>query len=393
MARILIADDEAILTLYLEEILSMLEHDVVGSASTGQEAIDMARELSPDIVIMDISMPGEMDGIEAAEIIRSTLGIPSIFMTAHSEIQIIEKSRLADPYGYLIKPVQNIGTRIVVDSALSRLYTERKLRENEQRFSDIVYSMADWVWETDNAGRYTYAAGNTTDILGYSPEELIGKTPCDLVPKETGDAIAAFYKDKAFRKEAFFNHESWGLSKNGSRVCIQTSGLPILDKNGGITGYRGINKDITVTKNTFHALKEFENRFRAVMDYLKIGLALISPDMEILGTNHTMDEWFPMHGFSDNPNCYHVYRNNHQDEPCPDCTVVPTLKDGLVYETTSEIDTKAGRRCFRRISFPVINQDGDIIAAIVLVMDVTERKSPSECQSRIFGCASILSPG
>ncbi|RPJ05324.1 MAG: response regulator, partial [Deltaproteobacteria bacterium] len=144
MARILIADDEAILTMYLEELLSLNGHEVVGSASSGQEAIDLAATLSPDIVIMDISMPGEMDGIEAAETIRSTLGIPSIFMTAHSELPIIEKSRQADPYGYLIKPVQNIGARIVLDSALNRLYTERKLRENEQRFSDILYSMADW---------------------------------------------------------------------------------------------------------------------------------------------------------------------------------------------------------------------------------------------------------
>ncbi|MFH0999107.1 MAG: response regulator [Pseudomonadota bacterium] len=128
MAKILIADDEAILTMYLEEILSMNDHDVVGSASSGQEAIDLARALAPDLIIMDISMPGELDGIEAAEIIRNTLGIPSIFITAHSENPIIEKSRRADPYGYLIKPVQNIGTMIVVESALSRLYAERTSR-------------------------------------------------------------------------------------------------------------------------------------------------------------------------------------------------------------------------------------------------------------------------
>lgn len=383
MARILIADDEAILTMYLEELLSMNDHDVVGSASSGQEAIDLAGTLSPDIVIMDISMPGEMDGIEAAETIRSTLGIPSIFMTAHSELPIIEKSRQADPYGYLIKPVQNIGTRIVLDSALNRLYAERKLLENEQRFSDILYSMADWVWETDKTGRYIYAAGNTKDILGYPPEELIGKTPCDLLSKETGEAIAVFFKDKASRKEAFFNHESWALSKNKKRVCIQTSGIPILDKDGELKGYRGINKDITVTKNTSHALKEFEARFRSVMDYLKIGLTLISPDMQVLGTNQTMDDWFPRHGFSDKPTCYHVYRDKIQNEPCPDCTVVLTFKDGLVHETASEIDTKIGKRYLRRISFPLINQEKDIIAAIVLIMDITEKISPNEHQCHI----------
>jgi PAS domain S-box-containing protein len=383
MAKILIADDEAILTMYLEEILSMHDHDVVGAASSGQEAIDLATALSPDIVIMDISMPGELDGIEAAEIIRSTLGIPSIFMTAHSELPIIEKARQADPYGYLIKPVQNIGTRIVVDSALSRLYAERKLRENEQRFSDIVYSMADWVWETDETGRYTYTAGNTKDLLGYTPEELIGKTPCDLVSEETGQAIAAFFKDKASRKEAFFSHESWALSKNGNRVCIQTTGLPILDKDGRLKGYRGINKDISSTKKTAYALKEFEKRLRSVMDYLNIGLTLINPEMEVLSSNQTMDNWFPRTGFPDKPKCYHVYRNIHQNEPCPDCTVVLNLKDGLVHEATSEIDSETGKRCLRRISFPVINIEEDIIAAIVFLLDITERKSPNEHQYHI----------
>jgi len=267
MARILIADDEAILTMYLEEILNMNGHDVVGSASSGQEAIDLARELAPDIIVMDISMPGDVDGIQAAEIIRSTLGIPSIFMTAHSEIPIIEKARQADPYGYLIKPVQNIGTRIVVDSALSRLYAERKLRENEQRFSDIVYSMAD--------------------------------------------------------------------------------------------------------------------RFRSVMDSLNIGLALISPDMDVLGSNQIMDNWFPLHGFSDKRKCYHLFRNIHQNAPCPDCTVVLNLKDGLIHETACETDTGTGKRYLRRISLPVMDPGGDVIAAIVFLVDITERKSPNEHQCRI----------
>jgi CheY-like chemotaxis protein len=287
MARILIADDEAILTMYLEEILSMNGHDVVGSASSGQEAIDLATALSPDIIIMDITMPGELDGIEAAEIIRSSLGIPSIFMTAHSELPIIEKSRQADPYGYLVKPVQNIGARIVLDNALSRLYAERKLRENEKRFSDIVYRLADRVWVTDKSGRHTYA------------------------------------------------------------------------------------------------MKEFEALFQTVMDYLDIGLALISPDMEVILANQTMDRWFPRQGFSDNPKCYHVYRNIHQNKPCPNCTVVLAVKDGRIHETTSEIDTETGKRHLRRISFPVMNPEGDIVAAIDLTKDITGRKLPNEHQSRI----------
>jgi PAS domain-containing protein len=192
------------------------------------------------------------------------------------------------------------------------------------------------------------------------------------VSEETGEAIAVFFEDKASRKEAFFNHESCALGKNGNRVCIQTTGLPVLDKDGRLKGFRGINKDITFTKKTAYALKEFENRFRSVMDYLNIGLTLISPDLEILSTNRTMDEMFPRNGLTDYSKCYHVYRNIHQNEPCPDCTAMLTLKDGQVHETTSELDTKIGKRFLRRISFPVINQQRDIIAAVVLLMNVTE---------------------
>ena len=119
------------------------------------------------------------------------------------------------------------------------------------------------------------------------------------------------------------------------------------------------------------------------MDYLDIGLTLINPEMEVLSSNQTMDNWFPRAGFPDKPKCYHVYRNIHQNEPCPDCTVVLNLKDGLVHETTSEIDSETGKRCLRRISFPVINIEEDIIAAIVFLLDITERKSPNEHQYHI----------
>ncbi|MCX5884246.1 MAG: PAS domain-containing protein, partial [Deltaproteobacteria bacterium] len=158
---------------------------------------------------------------------------------------------------------------------------------------------------------------------------------------------------------------------------------PILDKEGGLKGYRGINKDITLTKNTAYALKEFETRFRSVMDSLNIGLTLISPDMEVLSSNQTMNNWFPRHGFADKPKCYHAYRNIHRNEPCPNCTVVLNLKDGLVHEATCEIDTETGLRHLRRISFPVINLEGNIIAAIVFLVDITEKKSPNEHQCHI----------
>jgi CheY-like chemotaxis protein len=314
MARILIADDEAILSMYLEEILTQFGHDVIGAASSGWEAVDLAGVLLPDIIIMDISMPGDIDGIEAAGIIKTSLGIPAIFMTAYSEVPIIDRAREVDPYGYLIKPVQNIGAKIVVESALSRLHAERKLVENEQRFRDIVYSMADWIWELDENGKYTYAAGKVTDILA-----------------------------------------------------------------GNIKGYRGINKDITRSKRFSDSLKKVQDNFNVSMDYLNIGLSLISRDMEIIDINQTMSNWFSVKNISTKPRCYEVFRIGHQSKPCEDCNVVHTLEDRSVHEAISEMETSSGKLTVRRVSFPVIDMENRIIAAI----QITEKKSQHEHQCRI----------
>lgn len=372
MVKILIVDDEAILTMYLEEILIQNGYHVVGSGASGREAIELAQSLSPDLIIMDISMPGDMDGIEAARIIRSDFGIPSIFMTAHSESPIFEKAREADPYGYLIKPVQNIGTRIVVDNAIRRIHAERKLRENEQRFSDIVYSTADWVWETDEKGKICYTAGNLMEILGYTHEELLGKTAGSLISEDSLEEFCLFLKGKAAQKEAFYNYPINMKRKTGDRVRIQTTGLPILDRDGCLKGYRGANKDVSLSVNTPLTLKEFENQFRCIMDYLNIGLNLISPEFKLLLTNQTMDRWFPRRDFSPNCKCYHIYRNRSQNEPCPHCIVKMTLEDGEVHESAMEINTEDGRRAFRRISFPVRGRDEKIIGAIELIMNLKD---------------------
>jgi CheY-like chemotaxis protein/DNA-binding PadR family transcriptional regulator len=130
MSNILVVDDEAIITMQLEERLSAMGYTVAGMAATGEEAIEKARRVRPDLVLMDIVMPGRMNGIEAAKIITGELDIPVVFVTSYADDTIIEKAKQVRPYGYIVKPFNELEIKAAVEVALFRKLTEQ---ESEKR--------------------------------------------------------------------------------------------------------------------------------------------------------------------------------------------------------------------------------------------------------------------
>ncbi|HUT38636.1 MAG TPA: response regulator [Methanoregula sp.] len=125
MAKILVVDDEAIITMQLEERLSTMGYTVAGMAATGEEAIDKARQVKPDLVLMDIVMPGKMNGIEAAKIIAEELHIPVVFVTSYADDTVIEKAKHVRPYGYIVKPFNELEIKAAIEVALFRKSTEQ----------------------------------------------------------------------------------------------------------------------------------------------------------------------------------------------------------------------------------------------------------------------------
>lgn len=130
MSKILVVDDEAIITMQLEERLSSMGYLVAGMAASGEDAIEKARRLHPDIVLMDIVMPGKMNGIEAAEIISGELDIPVVFVTSYADDTIIEKAKKVRPYGYIVKPFNELEIKAAIEVALFRKQAEREIRES-----------------------------------------------------------------------------------------------------------------------------------------------------------------------------------------------------------------------------------------------------------------------
>lgn len=177
----------------------------------------------------------------------------------------------------------------------ARKAAEDALRESELRFHDIVDASADWVWEVDAQGRYTYASESVRDLLGYGPEELLGKTPFDLMPPDEAARVAAEFAAIAAECKPFRDLENTNLRKDGRQVHVASNGMPILGADGQLLGYRGLDRDITERRLADIKLAEREARHRAVIESTPDGFWMVDVQGRIQVAN---DAYARLSGYS-----------------------------------------------------------------------------------------------
>ncbi|MCD6163715.1 MAG: PAS domain S-box protein [candidate division Zixibacteria bacterium] len=460
--KVLIVEDEGIVAMDIKDRLETLGYIVTGTVASGNEAIKNVENTHPEMVLMDIQIQGDMDGVEAAERILKHFDIPVIFLTANSDEKTLQRAKLTGPFGYLLKPFEerelhtsiemalyrhklernlkereqwlattlssigdaviatdtdgnitfinpvaetltgwkkeetfgkniedmlNIvdnnthnpienpvakalrektaimlannavllkqdGTEIPIDDSaapikddkgnitgvilvfrditerkqtevkireyqnhleelveertnaltltnqrLQKEITERKqieeaLRTSEKRFRDVALSSSDWIWEVDENGVYTYISENVVDVLGYSPEELMGKTPFNFMTKEDSEKIKNDFLKIAMQKENIIDIVNWNIHKDGYLVCLQTNGVPILDDKGNLIGYRGVNKNITERERAEELLRQSEQKYRSFIESMHDGVGIVDLNENILFANQALCKLF-----------------------------------------------------------------------------------------------------
>ncbi|PCJ85991.1 MAG: DNA-binding response regulator [Flavobacteriales bacterium] len=137
--NILIVEDESIVAKDIEHSLNKLGYNVVGIASMGEKGIELAEEHKPDIILMDIMLKGEMNGIEAAHEIREKLNIPVIYLTAYADENTLSKAKVTEPYGYIIKPFKEIDIHTSIEMALYKHGKETEVKKER----DMLYQIVD----------------------------------------------------------------------------------------------------------------------------------------------------------------------------------------------------------------------------------------------------------
>ena len=171
----MIVEDEKIIALDLQRRLERFGYSVIGMASDGAEAIALARERSPDIILMDIMLAGSMDGIEAAKQIRAQLAIPVIFLTAYTDEKTLERAKEVEPFGYILKPFKERELYTTIDIALYKNSIDKKLRKQERLFSAILHSINDGIIATDTEMAVGFMNKVAEGITGWTEAAAKGR--------------------------------------------------------------------------------------------------------------------------------------------------------------------------------------------------------------------------
>lgn len=137
-ASIMLVEDEIIVAADVKHRLENMGYQVLGIVDNGEEAIENAGELTPNIVLMDIVLKGEMDGIEAAQKIRELYDIPIIYLTAYSDEKTLERAKVTEPFGYVLKPFEDREIQSAIEMALYKHKMEQKLKESEEKYRKLV---------------------------------------------------------------------------------------------------------------------------------------------------------------------------------------------------------------------------------------------------------------
>jgi len=159
--------------------------------------------------------------------------------------------------------------------ATRRIADEEELRRSKERFRQLAENVPDWIWEVDATGKYTYCSPGLTRLLGYEVEEVLGKTPFELMNPPEAERVRALFKAAVAECEPITGLQNVNVHKDGHTVVLETSGAPFFDAEGRLAGYRGIDRDITERREMEDALRESERTLQTILQAAPAGIGLV----------------------------------------------------------------------------------------------------------------------
>lgn len=174
-AGILIVEDEGLIALDLQKKLQQAGYTVPGIADNYEDALRAVEDLRPSLVLMDIRLPGTRDGVAIADELRRRFHVPVIFVTAHADRETLERARITEPFGYIVKPFHNVDFRAQIEIALWKHQMDQRLRVSEAWFSTTFQNVADALIATDEAGNIALMNRPASDLTGWEQAEAKGR--------------------------------------------------------------------------------------------------------------------------------------------------------------------------------------------------------------------------
>jgi hypothetical protein len=270
--KILIVEDEGIIAVDLKSCVEQLGYTVLACVDSAEKALELVEQDPPDLVLMDIVLKGQMDGIAAAAFMRSRWGIPVIFITAYAGQEWVERAKLVNPFIYILKPFQANEVKVNIEIALytSRVEKERRkaeemLGQSEEKYR-LLASSIDSMYLVDRECRYLFMNEGHRLRFGLPLEGIVGRKYGDFHSEEDSKKFAEKVREVIETDKAVYQ-ESW--SERDERCFLRTFN-PVMKRNfvGEISEVVVVSKDITVRKRAEQQLIETLQQLQETKDML-----------------------------------------------------------------------------------------------------------------------------
>lgn len=293
--KILIVEDESVIGENIHMILHHKGYDVVGPVKNSEDAIQMAFREKPHVVIMDIEISGESDGIETAKRINEIADIPVLYLTAHSDDETIQRARETDPYGYIIKPINSKELIAAIELAIYKHKIETELKKSEEKFYDLYNNAPDMYISIDaETGEILECNDTVIKTTGYNKDELIGRKVFEIYHPDSRERATDVFNQ--FRKTGEVKGEDLIiLKKDGTAGYVNLSASAVRDETGKIIKSRSIWRDITEKKVLERQLVENEERFRLLFENSPLPYQSLDMDGRVLEVNNS---WLNVLGYN-----------------------------------------------------------------------------------------------
>ncbi len=296
-------------------------------------------------------------------------------------IASVRQGRLEQPIPQEVLALNNeIGALARSFSDMSRLSESRfaALQRSEQRFRDLVESTSDWIWEVDVAGVYTYASPRVETLLGYRPEEVIGRTPFDFMSAAEADRIGERFNALAAARRPIAGLVKTSLHREGRPLVLETSGVPFFDEAGNLLGYRGVDRDITERAQVEQALERVAREWTLAMDAFDDAIYLLDMDRRLVRANQAFYDFF--HVTPEHAKGRHIVELSHprgESVSCPVCRAQEEKRDAIITLEADHPVNPAGVPIEVRVKM-VRNEEGESSGFLVGIHDLSHSRKLDE---------------
>jgi diguanylate cyclase (GGDEF)-like protein/PAS domain S-box-containing protein len=383
-AQILVVEDERIVASDIEKRLKKLGYNVLELVTSGEEAVEKAKNILPDLVLMDIVLKGGMDGISAADTIHTLLNIPVIFLTAYADPDTLSRAKKSEPYGYLIKPFEERELIAVIEIALERHRNVSKLKDKEKHFRFLIENGSDIILVIDSNGVFEYGSPSIENILGYKPEDYLGKGGRDFIHPDDADGIRSTLEKRKKTPGVSPAFEVRARHKNGSWRFFEAIANNMLN-DPEVSGIVINARDITDRKIAEEGLSKAHQELKAIFEALPDMFFLLDNEGTILdyNTSRLSDLLVPPERF--------LGKMIREILPEPAAGIVGQalreVREKGVLTVTEYSLTKDGEQDFYEARLLPL-QASQIIA---IVRKITDRKRAEEKQRKYSGNLDFLS--